>query len=152
MNRFKRFIPLGILIIIAVIAYFSGILHYFSFDMMKQYRQQLNDFVAIHSLSAPLIFILLYITIAALSLPVGIYLTCLAGFLFTQPFATIYVVIGATLGASIIFLAARYAFADFLHQRAAPYLSQMEKGFQENAVSYMLFLRLIPAFPFGLLI
>lgn len=150
MKQVKRFIPLGVILILMLSAYFSGALNAFTFDNMKDYRHQLKEFVAQHYVLAPLIFILLYVVIAALSLPVGIYLTFLSGFLFSQPLCTLYVIIGATLGASIIFLAAKWAFTDFLHQRAASYLSQMEAGFQKNAVSYMLFLRLIPAFPFWL--
>jgi uncharacterized membrane protein YdjX (TVP38/TMEM64 family) len=59
-------------------------------------------------------------------------------------------VIGATIGATAVFLAARYAFADLLRGKAAPWLKKMEAGFRENAMSYMLVLRLVPIFPFWL--
>ncbi|MFC1674253.1 TVP38/TMEM64 family protein, partial [Pseudomonadota bacterium] len=61
-----------------------------------------------------------------------------------------YVVVGATLGAAAIFLAARYAFADLFHAKAGSSLAKMEHGFRDNAFSYMLFLRLVPVFPFWL--
>ncbi len=72
------------------------------------------------------------------------------GFLFGTFEAAVYVVIGATLGATGIFLAAKTAFGDVLHARAGPALQKMEAGFQENALSYLLVLRLIPLFPFWL--
>ena len=57
---------------------------------------------------------------------------------------------GATIGATLLFLAARSAFADLLRARAGSAIERMRAGFQENALNYMLFLRLIPAFPFFL--
>ncbi|HXI86985.1 MAG TPA: VTT domain-containing protein, partial [Parvularculaceae bacterium] len=71
-------------------------------------------------------------------------------FLFGPWLGAALSVLGATIGASVLFLAARYAFADLLRQRAGPAIRKMEVGFQENALSYMLFLRLVPAFPFFL--
>lgn len=72
------------------------------------------------------------------------------GFLFPIPLSTLYVVIGATLGALIIFLSARTAFGEFFQKKAGTLLKKMEKGFQENAWSYLLFLRFVPLFPFWL--
>ena len=59
-------------------------------------------------------------------------------------------VVGATIGAVIVFLAARTALAETLREKAGPRLSKLRAGFQENAFSYLLFLRLVPAFPFFL--
>jgi uncharacterized membrane protein YdjX (TVP38/TMEM64 family) len=59
-------------------------------------------------------------------------------------------VTGATIGASFLFLAARSAIGDSLKRKAGPLLKKMESGFQENAWSYLLFLRLVPLFPFWL--
>ena len=85
---------------------------------------------------------------AALSLPGGAILSLFGGFLFPQPFSTIYVVIGATIGAALIFLAARSALGEILYKKAGNIFNKMEKGFQENAISYLFFLRLVPIFPF----
>jgi uncharacterized membrane protein YdjX (TVP38/TMEM64 family) len=70
------------------------------------------------------------------------------GLLFGTIAATIYVVIGATVGATGLFLAARTALGEPLRARAGPAVKRMEKGFQENALSYLLVLRLVPLFPF----
>ena len=86
----------------------------------------------------------------ALSVPGAVFLTLLGGYLFPQPFSTIYVVFSATCGATLIFLAARTALKEILKKKAGPFLQKMEKGFQENAVSYLLFLRFVPLFPFWL--
>jgi uncharacterized membrane protein YdjX (TVP38/TMEM64 family) len=60
------------------------------------------------------------------------------------------VLIGATIGATLLFLAARTALGESLRKKAGPLLTKMEKGFKENAVSYLLFLRFVPLFPFWL--
>ena len=70
--------------------------------------------------------------------------------MFGPSVATAVVVIGATCGATILFLAARYAFADYLRGKAGGAMRRMEAGFNENPVSYMLILRLVPLFPFWL--
>ena len=81
-------------------------------------------------------------------LPVGAVLTMAGGFLFGVTYGTLYVVVGATLGATAIFLIARYALGELFRAKAGPFVARMEAGFSENALSYMLVLRLIPLFPF----
>lgn len=58
------------------------------------------------------------------------------------------IVFAATIGAAVIFLAAKSALGDALKGRVTGFLSQMEKGFRENELSYMFVLRLAPVFPF----
>lgn len=77
-------------------------------------------------------------------------LTVLAGYLFGTLIASIWVILGATVGSLIVFLVARYALYETFKERAGPWLGRMEKGFQEDALSYILVLRLLPIFPFWL--
>lgn len=121
---------------------------YVTFQALKDHRHELLSFVATHAVLAPLVYMAVYAIATALSLPGGLVLTVTGGFLFGQWFGSLWVVIAATIGATGIFLAARYAFADLLRAKAGPFLNKMEKGFQENALSYLLVLRLVPIFPF----
>lgn len=148
--NWKKWIPIIVILILMAIAYFSGITDYLNFDNLKTHREKLLNLIASHPILSPALFMLLYIIVVALSLPGGAILTLLGGFLFGVPIGTLYVVIAATIGASLIFLAARTALGDILKRKAGPFLSKMEKGFQKNAVSYLLFLRFIPLFPFWL--
>ncbi len=132
------------------IAYASGLLDTLTFENIKTHREIIVDYIALHPILTPLLFMLLYIVVIALSLPGGAILTIVGGFFFEIPLSTLYVVVAATIGATIIFLAARTALGDFLRKRAGPFLGKMEKGFQNNAASYLLFLRLLPLFPFWL--
>lgn len=146
----RRWIPLFMILGLMVLAYVTDVRDYFTFTEFKEYRQVLLHFVEGHYLAAIMIFMGLYVVSTALSMPVGIYLSIFGGFLFGQPWSTFYVVFGATLGACLLFLAAKTAFGDLLRKRAGPFLKRFEKGFQENAAHYMLFLRLVPLFPFWL--
>lgn len=121
---------------------------YVSFEVLKENRASLLDLVAHYGVVAGLGFTTIYAVVAACSIPAAALLTITAGFLFGPYFATVYVVVGATLGASALFLAARYAFADLLRAKAGAAIQKMEAGFQENALNYMLVLRLVPLFPF----
>ena len=148
--QLKRFIPIIIIIVLMVIAFSLGFGKYFTVENLTAHHQAVKDYVALHSFWSPLIFMVVYLVAIALSIPGGALLSLIGGFLFGVPVGTIYVLIGATFGATLIFLAARSAFSEILRKRAGPFLKKMEKGFHENKISYLLFLRFIPLFPFWL--
>ncbi|MCP5503629.1 MAG: TVP38/TMEM64 family protein [Chlamydiales bacterium] len=146
----KKWIPIIIIIILMLIVYFSGVTKYLTFETIKENRQLILSYIDQYPLLMPFLFTLIYVVMTALSLPGGALLSILGGFIFGVPLSTIYVVVGATIGATIIFSAARTAMGDLLKRKAGPFLLKMETGFQKNAASYLLFLRLIPLFPFWL--
>jgi len=145
-----RMIPLVILVALLIAFFVFDLDDYLSFEALKEHREDLAAFVGRHGIWAGLLFIVLYAVSTAVSLPGGAILTIAGGFLFGTIFGTIYVVIGATVGATGLFLASRTAVGEPLRARAGPSLKRMEKGFQDNALSYLLVLRLVPLFPFWL--
>jgi uncharacterized membrane protein YdjX (TVP38/TMEM64 family) len=143
-----RLIPILVLIG-GLIAFFAlGLDRYVSLAALEKNRQLLADWVSDAGALAYIVYVVIYGVATAFSLPAAAIITISGGFLFGPWLGAALSVLGATIGASVLFLAARYAFADLLRQRAGPAIRKMEDGFQENALSYMLFLRLIPAFPF----
>jgi uncharacterized membrane protein YdjX (TVP38/TMEM64 family) len=150
MAQLKRFLPLAIMLLAIVAAFALGLDDYLSLDRLERHHAQLLELVERHPLSAPLAFMLIYAAAVALSIPGGALLTMAGGFLFGVVAGTCYVVIAATIGATIVFLIARTALGDSLRRRTGPGLRRMEAGFRENALNYLLFLRLIPVFPFWL--
>lgn len=150
MKYVKRFWPVGLIVILMAVIYFSNWSMYFSFKMLKEHDQQIMAFYHRHILLTPLLFIVFYIICTTLSLPVGLFLGILGGFLFPQPWCTLFVIFAATTGATLVLLAARLAVGDFLVKKAGPFTQKLQSGFKEDAVSYMLFLRLVPIFPFWL--
>jgi uncharacterized membrane protein YdjX (TVP38/TMEM64 family) len=146
----RRLVPLAILLV-AIGGFFAlGLHHYLSFETLRQHREQLLALVGQHPVLAPLAFVALYAAVIALSVPGGAILTIAGGFLFGIVPATLYVLVGATSGATIVFLIARTALGDSLRARAGPRMRRMEEGFRADALSYLLVLRLIPIFPFWL--
>ncbi len=141
---------LPILIIAAGIAAFFllGGQDYLSFEALKTHRQTLLNWTADHYVLVVMAFLAIYVISVAFSLPGAIWLTIASGFLFGKFLGTGYVIIGATLGATAIFLIARYALRDYFEAKAGNAIKKMEAGFRENALSYMLVLRLVPIFPF----
>ena len=121
---------------------------YLSLEALRTHRETLVDWVARNGAVAWLVFMLTYAVATLFSLPGGALLTIVGGFLFGPLLGTGLTVVGATLGAIGLFLSARYVFHDYLLRKVGPALKRMEAGFNENALSYMLFLRLVPAFPF----
>ena len=146
----KRWLPLAVLVAGLVLFFALGGQRYVSFDMLRQNREALHHFVAANGIAAGLCFVLAYVLITAFSLPGGAVMTVFGGYVFGPYLAAGYVVIGATAGAAILFLVARSTLGAALRSRAGPFLHKMEAGFQENALSYLLVLRLVPLFPFWL--
>lgn len=145
-----RLLPLGVLLVGVALFFAFDLGRFLTFDALREHRAALSDFVAAQGALAVLIYIALYAGSVALSVPGAAILTVAGGLLFGQWFGSAYVVFGATLGAVGVFLIARTALGDALRQRAGPAMQKMEAGFQENALSYLLVLRLIPLFPFFL--
>lgn len=144
----RRLAPVAVLLGLLVAFFAFGVDRYFTFDVLKAHRVELQDFVARNLALAALLYVLAYAVLTAASLPIATLVTLVGGFLFGAAGGTVLTVIGATAGATAVFLVARTAFGDALRQRAQPYLGRMGKGFARNAWSYMLFLRLMPIFPF----
>jgi uncharacterized membrane protein YdjX (TVP38/TMEM64 family) len=143
-----QIIVLAVFILCILLAYLFNLQRYLSFDMLKQHRQSLLQLVSTHYVIASIIYILSYIVIVTFSLPGATFMSITGGFLFGLISGTVYVVVGATIGAIFLFLLARFVIADFAKEKAGPWLQKMEKGFKKNALNYMLVLRLIPLFPF----
>ncbi|MBP5858010.1 TVP38/TMEM64 family protein [Marivibrio halodurans] len=144
----RRLWPLAVLAAGLVAAKAAGLDAYLSFNQLQAHRGALLSWVAANGSLAVLVYCLLYVLVVAFSLPGGAVMTVAGGFLFGQWLGTGLVVVSATLGSVLVFLAARSALGDHLAARAGPWLGRMRAGFNENALSYMLFLRLIPIFPF----
>lgn len=146
----RRLAPLAVIAVAIVLFFALGFDQYLSFDALKENRHALLEWRDQNQIAAVLIFIIGYAIAVALSLPGAIWLTIGGGFLFGTILGSLYAVVAASIGATLVFLAARYALRDYLRSKAGPAVRRMEGGFRENALSYLLFLRLIPIFPFWL--
>lgn len=147
----RRLLPLGVLAAIMAAAYAAGLHRHLSFDTLVTHREGLRALVDEHFTLALLAYAGIYVAAVALSLPGGLLLTISGGFLFGWLIGGAAAVLSATLGACLVFLIARSSLGEALAARAGPSLTKLADGFKRDAVSYMLFLRLVPAFPFWLI-
>jgi len=143
-----RLIVLGIIALALFAAWRLGILDYLNFETLRAQRQELIGFVSDNLVLAFAGFIAVYVLVTALALPGASWVTILGGYLFGLAGGAIATTIGATIGAAILFLVARYLLADALRARAGPFLKRVETGFKESPISYLLTLRLVPVVPF----
>ena len=124
-----RLLPL-VVIAAGIAAFFAFDLDRFlSFDALKENRDFLQSWTAENTVLAAIIFMSVYCIMVTLSLPGPIWATLAGGFIFGTWVGGLYVVIGATLGATAIFLIARYALADFFREKAGKAITKMEDGF-----------------------
>ena len=144
----RRWLPLLLIFVLVALFFLLGFQNYISLTSLRAHHAWLARQVADHLPLALLGYMLVYAAVVALSLPGGAVLTVAGGWMFGQWLGTAAVVVAATAGATLIFLAARTALGDSLRRRAGPWLQRLQAGFQADAFSYLLFLRLVPLFPF----
>ena len=137
--------------IAAMVAFFAlGGRDYLSLETIKTNRDALLHFADHHIVAALAIAFVVYAGTVALSFPGALVLSLATGFVFGRWVGTALVVGAATVGATLAFLAARFLFADAARRRLGSIGDRINAGFTENAFAYLLFLRLVPAFPFFL--
>ena len=142
-------IAIAIVVALALAAFFYFDLgRLLSLTALKENRDGLLAFTDANFVSAVGIFIAAYVIVAGLSLPGAVILTLAGGFLFGATMATLFINVGATTGATLAFLTARYLLRDTVEQKFGKWLGPFQEGFAKNAFSYLLTLRLIPLFPF----
>ena len=146
----RRLLPLLVIACISGGIIVIGWHQQISFESFLRHHDELRRLIAAHEGAALAAYVALYIVVAALSLPVGAYLTVAGGLLFGAVAGAIAAVIGASIGATVIFCIARSAFGEHLARRVGPTAETIAQGFRADAFNYLLFLRLVPVFPFWL--
>ncbi|WP_233435816.1 TVP38/TMEM64 family protein [Legionella jordanis] len=144
----KRWGLISILLIFLALFFYFHLYRYLSYESLQAHRNGLTAWVRENFLIAIFGFMAVYIICVAISIPGSIFFRLTAGYLFGNVLGTIAVILSATTGAFILFLAIDLAFRGWLAEKTNKWLVKMTKGFQQNAFSYLLFLRLMPAFPF----
>lgn len=143
-----RFLPL-IAVAGAMAAIFASGLHRsLSLEAIVDVRDRFQAVLSEHRLLSLMTYVAAYATAVALSIPGALFITIAGGLMFGWLLGGAAAVNGASTGAVMIYLVAKTAFGDVLRQKAGPWLARLIDGFKQDALSYLLFLRLIPAIPF----
>nr|WP_139837682.1 TVP38/TMEM64 family protein [Roseovarius litorisediminis] len=145
-----RHLPLLIILVVAVIGYFT-LRDYLTFDTLRQHRETLLAFRDSNYVGLAAVFIAIYFVIVAFSLPGAAVASVTGGFLFGLSLGTLFNVTAATLGATAIFLAARWGLGRALAARIETSdgtLKKIKTGLHEHEISVLFLMRLVPAVPF----
>ncbi|WP_421854352.1 TVP38/TMEM64 family protein [Oricola sp.] len=144
----RRFAPIAVVLGGLGVGYAFGLHQYLSLTFLAESREMLLGFVADNYLLATAGFAAIYTLAVAFSFPAASVLTIFGGFLFGWVVASVLVAVAATAGATILFLAARSAFGDFLRDKVGGIAARLADGFEKDAFSFLLIIRLAPIFPF----
>jgi len=147
-STIKRYLPLAIIATGLLLAYSLGLHRYLSLEVFLDSREVLSRFVSQNTLLASVGYVVGYAVLVAFAFPAAAIFTVASGFLFGWFLGGLLTIIGATIGATVIFVAARYAFGDLLRKRAGGAIARFADGFRDDAFAYLLVLRLTPVMPF----
>ncbi|MFZ2950236.1 MAG: TVP38/TMEM64 family protein [Desulfuromonadaceae bacterium] len=150
MNTKKIVIVLAGIAAVALFFYFD-LQRFLTLEALKANRQALLDYHATHRVAMVAGFMALYIVQTTLSLPGAAILSLAAGAIFGSILGTVYANIAATIGATLAFLVARYLLRDAVLNKFGGKLEGINRELETRGFNYLLFLRLVPLFPFFLI-
>lgn len=146
----RRLIGPVVILALMGLGFSLGLQKYLTLEAIAANRAVLQNYTDQHLFLTLGAFMAIYIAAVALSFPGASVLTILSGLLFGWLAGGSAVVISATIGAVILFKIVNTSFGDVLVKKAGPLLTKINSGFAADAFNYLLFLRLVPAFPFWL--
>lgn len=138
-------------IVVITLFFYFDLQRFLTLTALKANRQTLLDYYAAHKLAMVAGFMALYIVQTALSLPGAAILSLAAGAIFGSIMGTLYANIAATIGATLAFLVTRYLLRDAVLNKFGSKLEGMNRELETRGFNYLLFLRLVPLFPFFLI-
>jgi uncharacterized membrane protein YdjX (TVP38/TMEM64 family) len=147
---FRRLLPVIVVAAAIAVVFGSGLYRELSFEQLVRHHAAIEKLVAEHGVVTFAAYVGLYVVVVMLSIPGAMVLTVAGGVVFGTLLGALGAIAGATVGATGIFLIARGAAGEILIRRAGPKLAKVAAGFREDAFCYLLFLRLVPLFPFWL--
>lgn len=147
----KKILILVAAVIAVALFFYLDLGRYLTLESLKANRQALIQYYATHQASTVAGFMALYILQTALSLPGAAILSLAAGAIFGSIAGTFYAVVAATVGATLAFVVTRYLLRDLVLDKFGPKLEGLNRELETRGFNYLLFLRLVPLFPFFLI-
>lgn len=145
-TTFKKWFLLILLILFLGLFYYWDLFQYLNFKTIRTYQFLATHWAIDHYEAAVGIYITVFTLLIACGIPCATLLTLLGGFLFGAE-AFFYALLGTTLGGMILYFAVKSAFGAPLAAKSTGWIKRIEHGFQKNAFSYILMMRLMPIFP-----
>lgn len=148
--RDRRVLVVLAALLLVVLLRATGASEQLSLATLAAHRDALAAFVAANLVLAAVAYVAFYVVAVATSLPGAVFITLAGGLLFGAAGGTALTVLGATAGATVVFLFAGRIFGAGALDRMGPAAQRLAEGIRRNAASYLLVLRLVPLFPFFL--
>ena len=145
-----RYLLLFIFLMLAISSSFLFDYWAFIIDLITQYHTELLDFIENKFFSSLILFTIIYVISIAISLPIGSFLTFIGGYIFGAYYGFFSVIIGATVGALILFMIIKVGILrtiGSIHQKSE-LINKIKFGIDKNIWSYLFFIRFFPIFPF----
>lgn len=121
---------------------------YFSFEMIKEQKSQLQNLIDMNFYVYYILFFLLYIVVTAFALPFAALKTILAGALFGFFPGIILTSFASSIGSTLCFLMSRFVLRDYIEKKYKKYVKKINDGVKKDGTYYLFFVRLSPIFPF----
>lgn len=150
MNK-KKLALLTVLVLLIAAFFALDLKRFLNLESLKVNQAALARLHAENRLAFVTAFIAIYVIQTALSLPGAAVLSLAAGAVFGAIMGTVYAVIGATIGAILAFILTRYLFRDVVEKKFGNRLEGLNREMEKSGLNYLLFLRLVPVFPFFLI-
>ena len=147
----KKLVILICIALLVILFFWFDLGRYITLEALKANRRALVDLYVTHRVATVTAFMAVYIVQTALSLPGAAILSLSAGAIFGPIMGTLYAVIGAAIGATLAFLLTRYLFRDAVQRKFGEKLGTLNTELERSGLNYLLFLRLVPIFPFFLI-
>lgn len=147
----KKIVIILLLVLLVGLFFWLDLGRYITLESLKTNHQLLLDYYDKHALQMVVIFMVIYIIQTGLALPGATILSLAAGAVFGPYLGTVYAVTAASLGALLSFLVTRYLLRDTISEQFGNRLKIINKELEERGFNYLLFLRLVPIFPFFLI-
>ncbi len=146
--KISKIILLLVIGVLIVVFFSFDLQHYLTLDALKSQQTKIESYHSAHPILTVVIYGLVYVAVAGLSLPGATVLTLAGGAIFGLLWGTVIVSFASTIGATLAFLAARFLFRDAVKSRFGVHLQVFDEGINRDGAFYLFTLRLVPLFPF----
>ncbi len=147
----KRLLLIALLAAAVAAFFIFDVRQYLSLDFFQASRSRIDDFYAGHPWQTAGGFFLIYVAVAALSLPGAAIMTLVAGAIFGVLAGTVLVSFASSIGATLAFLVSRFLLRDWVKARVGERMKSFDEGVAREGAFYLFALRLVPLFPFWLI-
>jgi pyruvate/2-oxoglutarate dehydrogenase complex dihydrolipoamide dehydrogenase (E3) component/uncharacterized membrane protein YdjX (TVP38/TMEM64 family) len=144
----SKLLLIGVLMIVAVSFFVFDLGQYFTLDNLKSHQQSFSDYYDQHTGLTLFLYFVLYVVMAALSLPGAAVMTLAGGALFGLGVGTVMVSFASSIGATLAFIVSRFLLRDSIQRRFGEKLAAINDGVRKDGAFYLFTLRLVPLFPF----